>query len=82
MVHALELLEVELPVLSVLQIVQGELDVRGHLVACVITSRDLAEMRAKSEMRPLTASSDGVESHRRRIISKGRRERAVHRVHK
>ena len=33
MVHALELLEVELAVLSVFQIIEGKLDIGRHLVA-------------------------------------------------
>ena len=33
MVHALELLEIKFAVLSILQVVQGELDVGTHLVA-------------------------------------------------
>ena len=33
MVHALELLKIKFPVLSVLEIIQGELNIGGHLVA-------------------------------------------------
>ena len=67
MVHALELLEVELPVLPVLQIIQGELDVRGHLVAVhrVLCGNDAV---TSHEARRLSCGRiDGVEAVRHRV---------------